>query len=170
MALREILTYPNPLLRKETTPVTEFNDDLKSLVTDMAETMYAAPGIGLAAPQVGQSIRLVIIDLSEKDEENELIVLVNPELSECDGSEIAEEGCLSLPELTANVKRFTHIKIKAQNIEGEFFEFEAENWFARVIQHEIDHIQGTLFLDRISVLKRAIYKKKRKKQLAEEGA
>lgn len=168
MALLEILTYPNPVLRKKTTRVTAFNDELKALVHDMAETMYDAPGIGLAAPQVGRSIRLVIMDLSDKDEPRQLLVLANPEISEGEGEELAEEGCLSLPDLTAKVKRFTHIKVKAQNIDGEPIEFEAEEWFARVVQHEVDHINGTLFLDKISVLKRAMYKKKRKKELAEE--
>ncbi len=170
MAILEILTYPNPILRKKALTVTEFSDELKTIVSDMAETMYDAPGVGLAAPQVGKSIRLVVMDLTSKEEEGELLVLVNPEISEGEGAELAEEGCLSLVDLTAKVKRFTHIKVKAQTIEGEPIEFEADDWFARVIQHEVDHLEGTLFLDRISVLKRAMYKKKRKKQLAEEQA
>ncbi len=168
MALLEIRTYPNPVLRKKTTRITEFNDELKALVHDMAETMYDAPGVGLAAPQVGRSIRLVIMDLSDKDEPRQLLVLANPEISEGEGTELADEGCLSLPELTAKVTRFTHIKVKGQNIDGEPIEFEAEDWFARVVQHEVDHIEGTLFLDKISVLKRAMYKKKCKKELAEK--
>ena len=167
MPLLEILTYPNPVLRKKTTSVTTFNDDLKTLVKNMAATMYDAPGVGLAAPQVGESLRLVVIDVTPEDEENKLLVLANPEICEEEGSVIEEEGCLSLPELVANVKRFARIKVKAQNINGEPIEFEAEEWFARIIQHEIDHLQGTLFLDKISVLKRAMYKKKRKKQLVE---
>ncbi len=168
MPLLEILTYPNPILRKKTTPVTEFGDELKALVKSMAESMYDAPGVGLAAPQVGASIRLVIIDTSPKEEENKLIVLANPEIYEKEGSVEEEEGCLSLPELNAKVTRAVHIKVKAQNIEGEPIEFEATDWFARVVQHEVDHLDGVLFLDKISVLKRAMYKKKRKKQLAEE--
>lgn len=168
MPLLEILAYPNPILRKKTTPVSEFGDELKALVQSMAETMYDAPGVGLAAPQVGVSIRLVIIDLAPKDEENDLIVLANPEIYEAEGSVIEEEGCLSLPELNANVTRAVRIKVKAQDINGEPLEFEAEDWFARVVQHELDHLAGVLFLDKISVLKRAMYKKKRKKQLAEE--
>jgi peptide deformylase len=168
MSLLEILTYPNPILRKKTEPVTTFNDELKILVKNMADTMYEAPGIGLAAPQVGESLRLVVIDVTPKDEENKLIVLANPEICDGEGSIVDEEGCLSLPELTENVKRFARIRVKAQNIKGEPIEFEAEDWFARVIQHEVDHLQGILFLDKISVLKRAMYKKKRKKQLAGE--
>lgn len=168
MPLLEILTYPNPILRKKTEPVTIFNDELKILVKNMADTMYEAPGIGLAAPQVGKSLRLVVIDVTPKEEENKLIVLANPEICDGEGSLVDEEGCLSLPELTENVKRFARIRVKAQNINGEPIEFEAEDWFARVIQHEVDHLQGILFLDKISVLKRAMYKKKRRKQLAEE--
>ncbi len=167
MPILEILTYPNPVLRKKATPVTEFGDELKSLVKSMAETMYDAPGVGLAAPQVGVSIRLVVIDVTPKDEDHNLIVLANPEIIESEGEAIEEEGCLSLPELNANVKRAVHIKVKAQDIDGKAIEFAAEDWFARVIQHELDHLDGTLFLDKISVLKRAMYKKKRKKILAE---
>ncbi len=168
MPLLKILAYPNPILRKKTVPVTEFGDELKALVDSMAETMYAAPGAGLAAPQVGASIRLVIMDVTPRDEESELIVLVNPEICEEEGSITEEEGCLSLPELNANIKRATYVKVKAQNINGEPLEFEAEDWLARVVQHELDHLEGILFLDKISVLKRAMYKKKRKKQLAEK--
>lgn len=168
MAILKILTYPNPILRKKTMPVTEFGEELRSLVQSMADTMYDAPGVGLAAPQVGISIRLVVIDTSARDEENDLIVLANPEIIEAEGSVVDEEGCLSLPELNAKVKRAAHIKVKAQDIDGKDLEFEAEDWFARVVQHELDHLEGTLFLDKISVLKRAMYKKKRKKQIAEE--
>lgn len=167
MPLLEILTYPHPTLRQKAVAVTEFGDELKSLVASMAETMYDAPGVGLAAPQVGASIRLVVIDVTPKDEENNLIVLTNPEIYEAEGDVTEEEGCLSLPELNAKVKRAVSIKVKAQDINGKPFEFEAEDWFARVVQHELDHLEGTLFLDKISVLKRAMYKKKRKKQLAE---
>lgn len=167
MPILEILTYPNPVLRKKATPVTEFSSELQTLVQSMAETMYDAPGVGLAAPQIGVSIRIVVIDVSPKDEENNLIVLANPEIIEAEGEVIEEEGCLSLPELNANVKRAVRVKVKAQDIEGNPFEFEATDWFARVVQHELDHLDGTLFLDKISVLKRAMYKKKRKKLLAE---
>ena len=169
MPILDILTYPNPILRKKTTPVTEFGEELQTLVQSMAETMYDAPGVGLAAPQVGVSIRLVVIDVSPRDEDNNLIVLANPEIIEAEGEVLDEEGCLSLPDLNAKVKRAVHIKVKAQNSTGEEIEFEAEDWFARVIQHELDHLEGTLFLDKISVLKRAMYKKKRKKILAEDA-
>lgn len=168
MSLRKILKYPNPLLRIQGESITEFNDELQQLVNDMAQTMYDAPGIGLAAPQIGVSKRVVVMDHSEKDEENQLIVLINPKIMDAEGSQVDEEGCLSVVDLNAKVKRFAHIKVQAQDMEGNTIEFEADDWFARVIQHEVDHLNGVLFLDRLSSLKRALYKKKRKKQLQQE--
>ncbi len=170
MAIREILKYPNPILRKKAEKVTEFDDALQELIVDMAETMYDAPGVGLAAPQVGVSQQLLVMDITTQDEEPELLVFVNPEISEGEGSDLEEEGCLSVVELTAKVKRFTKIRVKAQDAEGNPLDFIAEDWFARVIQHEVDHLNGTLFIDHLSSLKRAMYKKKRKKQLAQEKA
>ncbi|MEN8257984.1 MAG: peptide deformylase [Thermodesulfobacteriota bacterium] len=170
MAIREILKYPNPLLRKKAGKVTEFGDAIQELVDDMAETMYDAPGVGLAAPQIGVSLQLVVMDITDKEEEPELIVLVNPEISEGEGSAVDEEGCLSVVDLTAKVKRFTKIRVTAQDIDGNPLDFIAEDWYARVIQHETDHLNGTLFIDHLSSLKRSMYKKKRKKQLAKEKA
>ncbi len=170
MAIREILKYPNPVLRKKAEKVTEFDESLQELVSDMAETMYDAPGVGLAAPQVGASLQLLVMDITSKEEEPELIVLANPEISEGEGAEIDEEGCLSVVDLTAKVKRFAKIRVKAQDVEGNPLDFVAEEWFARVIQHEVDHLNGTLFIDHLSSLKRAMYKKKRKKQLVQENA
>lgn len=166
-SLQEILKYPNPILRKKNAAVTAFDEGLKKLVADMAETMYKAPGIGLAAPQIGVSQQVVIIDITK--EKNELMVLINPKIISCEGSQVDEEGCLSVVDLSAEVKRFNKITVKAQNLAGEDIEFEAEEWFARVIQHEIDHLNGILFIDHLSSLKRALYKKKRKKQLIEEA-
>ena len=170
MAIRDILKYPNPILRKKAEKISEFGDALQELVDDMAETMYDAPGVGLAAPQVGVSLQLVVMDVTSQEEEPELIVLANPEISEGEGSEVDDEGCLSVVDLTAKVKRFTKIRVKAQDIEGNPLDFIAEDWFARVIQHETDHLNGTLFIDHLSSLKRAMYKKKRKKQLAQARA
>ena len=170
MALREILKYPNPILRKKAAKVTEFDESLQELVADMEETMYDAPGVGLAAPQIGISLQVVIMDITEREEDAELIVLVNPEISEGEGSDVDEEGCLSVVDLTAKVKRFTKIRVTAQDIEGNPLDFIAEDWYARVIQHETDHLNGTLFIDHLSSLKRSMYKKKRKKQLAQEQA
>ncbi|MFZ5758586.1 MAG: peptide deformylase [Thermodesulfobacteriota bacterium] len=169
MALREILKYPHPLLRKPAEPVTEFNEQLHVLITDMAETMYAAPGVGLAANQIGVLQQVVVIDVSPKDEKK-LIPLINPEIIEGEGRQIDEEGCLSVVDYCANVQRFQRIKVRACTPEGKEIEFEAEGWFARVIQHEVDHLRGTLFIDHLSSLKRSLYKKKRKKQLLEEQA
>jgi peptide deformylase len=170
MAIREILKYPNPLLRKKASPVTEFNTQLKELIADMAETMYAAPGVGLAANQIGVLKQIVVVDVSPKEEKNRLIPLINPEILEGEGSVIDEEGCLSVVDYSANVERFSHIKVQARDLEGREIQFEAEGWFARVIQHEIDHLDGKLFIDHLSSLKRALYKKKRRKQLKEEEA
>ena len=169
MALLNILTYPNPLLRQQAEPVTAFNDDLHGLIRDMAETMYDAPGVGLAAPQAGVSKQLVVMDITPKEAEPELIVLVNPQIIDGEGEAVEEEGCLSVVDLSAKVSRFTRITVKAQNAKGEDLEFEANDWFARVIQHEVDHLHGTLFIDHLSRLKRALYKKKRKKQLQAEA-
>jgi peptide deformylase len=170
MAIREILKYPHPLLRKKATEVAEFDEALQTLIDDMAATMYDAPGVGLAAPQIGVSLQLLVMDITAKDEEPELLVLINPEISEGEGSELEEEGCLSVVELTANVKRFTKIRVKAQDSQGNPLDFIAEEWLARVIQHEVDHLKGILFIDHLSSLKRALYKKKLRKQLAEEKA
>ena len=170
MSIREILKHPHPTLRKKSKVVTEFDEKLKQLVADMADTMYDAPGAGLAAPQIGVLQRIVIMDVTskEKKEENQLIVLINPEILHGEGSQDGEEGCLSVVDFTAKVKRFDKIRVRTQNMEGQESEFEAEDWFARVIQHEIDHIDGILFIDHLSSLKRALYKRQRKKQLREE--
>ena len=168
MALRKILTYPNPVLRKTAEPVTDFDETLKELVKDMAETMYDAPGVGLAAPQIGVPLQLAVIDVTPKDEPNELIVLANPRIVKREGEEVDEEGCLSIVDYCSNVKRYTKIWVEAQDIEGNPLNFEAEDFYARVIQHELDHLNGKLFIDRISSLKRSLYIKKRNKQLKKE--
>ena len=169
MSLRKIYTYPDPVLRKKAEPVTEFGEELQKLVQDMVQTMYDAPGIGLAAPQIGVSKQVVVMDLSAEEEDNQLMVLINPEILNGEGSRTDEEGCLSVIDLRAKVKRFSRIVVRAQDMEGKTNEFEADEWFARVIQHEVDHLNGVLFIDRISSLKRALYKKKRKKQLQKEA-
>ncbi|OGR01753.1 MAG: peptide deformylase [Deltaproteobacteria bacterium RIFOXYD12_FULL_50_9] len=168
MALREILTYPDPELRKQAEPVTVFDDALCKLVADMAETMANAPGVGLAATQIGVHLQVVVIDITPKDRANKLIVLINPAITAFEGEEVEEEGCLSVIELCANVKRWRKVWVRAQDLDGKKLEFEAEELFARVIQHEFDHLQGKLFLDRISPLKRALYKKKLRKILQEK--
>jgi len=169
MSLRKIYTYPNPVLRKKAEPVTDFGEELQRLVKDMAQTMYDAPGIGLAAPQIGVSKQVVVIDTSTEEEDNQLMVLVNPEILSGEGSRVDKEGCLSVVDFEAKVKRFAHVSVRALDIEGKINEFEADEWFARVVQHEVDHLNGVLFIDRVSSLKRALYKKKRKKQLQKEA-
>ncbi len=168
MAIREILKYPHPVLRETAEPVTVFDDELKTLVADMAETMYEAPGVGLAANQIGVARQVVVIDITPKEEPKELIVLINPRITKGEGSEIDEEGCLSVVDLCANVTRYAKIWVEAQDATGAPLAFEAEGYYARVIQHEVDHLHGHLFLDWISSLKRSLYKKKRKKQLQAE--
>ncbi len=165
MAIKEIITYPHPVLREKAKKITEFDDELKQLAADMGETMYNAPGVGLAANQIGLAVQMVVVDVSKEKDEKKFIALVNPVLSEGEGSEIDEEGCLSVLEYQAKVKRFRKIKVTAQDLEGREMEFTAEDRFARIIQHEVDHLNGTLFIDRISRLKLSLYKKKLKKIL-----
>ena len=169
MPLLKIFKYPDPILRQKAEPITVFDEELKNLVADMAETMYAAPGVGLAANQIGIARQLVVIDITGSDaEEKELITLINPKISKGEGAAVDEEGCLSVVDYTANVKRFTKIWVEAQDVDGNPLTFEAEDYYARVIQHEVDHLSGHLFIDWISSLKRSLYKKKRKKQLLAE--
>lgn len=168
--IRKIITYPHPVLAQKATPVTEFNETLRRLISDMIETMFDAPGAGLAANQIGEPIQLVVINTSEKeqDADRQAIALINPEILAAEGSQVDVEGCLSVREYSTKVTRFQKITVRAQDASGETREFEAEDFFARVIQHECDHLEGKLFIDRISSLKRGFYKKKLKKILAEE--
>lgn len=168
MAIRTILTYPHPVLREKAAKITEFDQELQTLVEDMAETMYAAPGVGLAANQIGVARQVVVVDRSTVDNQRDYITLVNPVISDGEGSIIDEEGCLSVIECYAKVKRFRKIHVTAQDVQGNPLEFDAEDRYARIIQHEIDHLLGTLFIDRLSSLKRALYKKKLKKILQEK--
>lgn len=165
MALRTILTYPHPVLRERAVKITEFDDQLRQLAADMGETMYAAKGVGLAGNQIGVARRIVVVDVSAKEDERKCIALVNPVISEGEGCESGEEGCLSVLEYDAKVERFKKIRVSAQDAEGRPLDFIAEDRFARIIQHEVDHLHGTLFIDRISRLKRSLYKKKLKKLL-----
>lgn len=168
MAVRTILTYPHPVLRQKAELITVFDQELKDLVADMAETMYKAPGVGLAANQIGVARQLVVVDRSTAENERRYITLVNPVISGGEGSVVDEEGCLSVIECFAKVKRFRKIHVTAQDVEGNPLEFDAKDRYARIIQHEVDHLLGTLFIDRLSPLKRALYKKKLKKILQEE--
>jgi len=168
MPILPIFKYPNPILRKKAAPVSEFDEQLVALVEDMAETMYDAPGVGLAAPQVGVSRQVLVYDAAPSEEKGNYTALINPRIVEAEGQEIGEEGCLSVRELCAEVKRAYRIVVEARDLEGNALRFEAEEWPARVLQHEIDHLNGILFIDHLSSLKRALYKKKLKKILMAE--
>lgn len=152
MALLNILHFPDPKLRTVAKPVTVFDPELRQLVRDMFETMYEAPGIGLAATQVDRHIRLLVMDIS--DQGNHPRCLINPEIIEADGEEESDEGCLSVPGFYEKVRRAEHIRVRAQNDNGEIIEFEAEGLEAVCIQHEMDHLDGKLFVDYLSSLKR----------------
>lgn len=151
MAKLEILTYPDKRLRQVAKPVTVFDDALRTLTQDMAETMYAAPGIGLAAIQVNVNKRVVVIDISE--EKNALQILINPEIVSHEGTIITQEGCLSVPEFFADVERAEKVSIRTQDLSGEYFDIQADELLAVCIQHEIDHLNGKVFVDYLSRLK-----------------
>jgi peptide deformylase len=167
--IRPIVKYPDPILQQPTELVTEFNEELRTLVDDMFESMYAAKGIGLAAPQIGVGKRVTVIDLSNQENPDEKLVLINPQVMETQGRLYEEEGCLSLPEIREKVVRAAKVKVRAQNLDGEWFEIEGEELLARALQHEIDHLDGVLFIFRMSGLKRdLILRKIRKLQRAGE--
>jgi peptide deformylase len=161
--IHEIVKYPDHVLSKPGEPVTEFDEDLNTLVEEMFESMYAAHGIGLAAPQIGLSKRLTVIDVNFKKDPADKLVLINPEIVEREGKQFEEEGCLSLPEIREKVTRAAKVKVRAQNVAGEWFEVEGEELLARALQHEIDHLDGILFLDRLSRLKRELVVRRIKK-------
>jgi len=163
MAILEIRKYPEKVLKQKASPVTTFDQELQALIDNMIETMYAAPGVGLAAPQVGEPKRLAVIDISSRDEKFPLLVIVNPVIVYCEGEVEFEEGCLSLPEYTALVKRSENVVVKAQDREGKPIEIEATDLFSIALQHEIDHLEGILLIDRISPIKREFFKKRYKK-------
>ena len=164
-----IVKFPDPILQRPAEPVTVFDEDLKKLVDDMFESMYLAHGIGLAAPQIGIPKRLTVIDLSFQKTPEDKIALINPEVVTKEGKIFEEEGCLSLPDIREKVARAAKVKIRAQDVEGNWFEREADELLARAFQHEIDHLDGILFIFRISALKRDfVLRKIRKLQRAGE--
>ena len=164
----DICKYGETVLKQKAREVQNINDEVAELVEQMRLTMYEANGIGLAAPQVGQSIRLALVDVTQGEEKDEFMVLINPEIIESEGSETGDEGCLSIPGITTQVSRSTHIKIKAFDLNGKEIRREFEDYKARVIQHEIDHLGGILIVDRVSSLKRQILKREIKKLKANE--
>jgi peptide deformylase len=154
MALLPIRVYPDPVLRVRCPEVERFGPELERLAADMVETMHAAPGVGLAASQVGIETRLAVVDLSVGKQAEELHVLVNPRILAGEGEETEVEGCLSLPEISEKVARPRRIEVAAVDLRGESFELSAEGWLARAICHEIDHLDGVLFIDRLRGLRR----------------
>jgi len=162
MALRTILHYPDPRLRQVAKPVETVDDEIRRLVDDMTETMYAAPGIGLAAIQINVAQRVVVIDISET--RNQLQVFINPQILERDGQQVFEEGCLSVPGIFDEVERARHIRVRALDHTGQPFELEADGLLATCIQHEIDHLDGKVFVDYLSRLKQSRIRKKLEKQ------
>jgi peptide deformylase len=164
MAILEICQYPEGVVLKEAEPITTIDEEIVKLAEDMAETMYNASGLGLAANQVGVSKRLIVVDITPRQPESELLVLVNPEIVAAEGEIAIEEGCLSVPEYQSEVKRYEKVTVQALNLKGEPVEIEAEGLMAIVLQHEIDHLNGKLFIERISRLKRDLVKRRLRKQ------
>jgi peptide deformylase len=161
MSILNILHFPDPRLRNKAEPVEVVDDSIRTLVDDMLETMYQAPGIGLAAVQVNVLKRVIVIDISE--DKDQPLCLINPEIIESDGKEKMEEGCLSVPGIYENVVRAEHIKVRALDRNGETFEMESDGLLAVCIQHEMDHLEGKLFVDYLSELKRQRIRKKLEK-------
>jgi peptide deformylase len=170
MALREVLQFPDPQLRRVCEPITEVTDVLRVLARDMCDVLYHEFGVGLAAPQVGEEVRLIVVDTewNEEGAERNPLILVNPELTWKEGQIVWNEGCLSVPDFTADVERFEQVAVRGRDLDGAEIVEEVEGLRAVCLQHEIDHLDGILFIDRISRLKRSMYVRKRKKQLRAE--
>jgi peptide deformylase len=162
--VRKILKYGEPVLETKAEPVTEFDTaELRELISDMWETMYAAKGVGLAAPQIGTGKRISVIDISVGEDEKQKIVIINPEITFSEGKQTGEEGCLSIPGFREPVSRANKVTVRAQNEKGEPIEFNGEDLLARAFLHEIDHLNGILFINHLSGLKRDIIRRKIKK-------
>jgi len=168
MALRSVRIYPDPVLRVDCAPVEEFDDALRALVGDMADTMYAAPGIGLAAPQVGVEAQVAVVDVSGSQEPSALNVLINPEIVSQAGEWLESEGCLSIPEISEKVVRPMEIVVRYRDLDGRPQELEAEEWLARAVCHEIDHLHGILFPDRLRGLRRQRVQRQLRRLLREK--
>ncbi|MEE9120891.1 MAG: peptide deformylase [Syntrophobacteria bacterium] len=170
MTVLEICTYPEKVLLQQSEPIADIDEEIVKLADHMAETMYSAPGIGLAANQVGVAKQLLVVDIAPRRPESELIVLANPEIIAVEGEVTIEEGCLSVPDCQAEVKRHEKVKVRGLDLKGKEVEIEAEGLLAVVLQHEIDHLNGILFIEHISRLKRDLFKRKlRKKKARQQG-
>ena len=162
-----IVKYPEPVLEQPGEPVTEFNAELRKLVADMFETTYASKGVGLAAPQVGVSKRITVIDLSMGKDPKQKLVLINPEIIVSEGRQYEEEGCLSFPDIREKIVRAAKVRIRAQDQNGKWFEMDGEELLSRAFQHEIDHLDGIVFLFRMTALKRSLSLRKIRKMQKE---
>jgi peptide deformylase len=160
MAILEIIKYPDARLKEVSAAVEAFDSELRSFVAALIDTMRASPGVGLAAPQVGRLIRVIAVDVTPKNPGHGLIVLINPELTSSSGSKVGREGCLSVPEYTANITRATEITLKGRGPDGEEVTIESSGFEAIALQHELDHLNGILFIDRIASMKRDLFKRK----------
>ena len=167
MALLNIRKFPDPALKDPAKPVENIDGGLNSFVESMVQTMYAAPGVGLAAPQVGDSRRVIVLDTDHENLGKKLLRLINPQIVEADGSVVWEEGCLSVVDFTADVKRAARVLVRAWTPEEKEIEIEADDLLAVALQHEIDHLDGKLFIDRISRIKRELYRRKLAKSVRE---
>ena len=170
MAVLDILKFPDPMLKGKARPITRIDDDIRQLARDMAQTMYSAPGVGLAAPQVGRPVRLIVVDVMSGQNGGDLRTLINPEIVRSEGETVFEEGCLSVPDVREEITRAGSVTVKALDLDGNEVSIEAEDLFAIVLQHEIDHLNGILFIDRLSKLKQGLIKKKLKKAQANADA
>jgi peptide deformylase len=168
MTILDICTYPEKVLREKAEDIAAIDEDVVRLAQHMAETMYSAPGIGLAAPQVGVGKRLLVADIAPNSPESDLLVLVNPEIVSAEGEVAIQEGCLSVPDYQAEVKRYERVTVRGLDLTGEEVDIQAEGLLAIVLQHEIDHLNGILFIDRISKLKRDLFKRRLRKKLAKQ--
>lgn len=165
MALLEIITIGHPTLSSRALPVKDINQEIVELARNMVETMHRAPGIGLAAPQVNVSLRLITVDLSVGENPNDLIIMVNPEIMEAEGEQVSEEGCLSVPGIYEKVVRPSRILVRGHSLSGQEIKLEARDLLARVFCHEIDHLDGKLFVDRLSPLKKRLVRSRLRKEL-----
>ncbi len=163
MAILDICKYPDPVLKKQAKPVNDIDRSVRKLISDMAETMYDAPGIGLAANQVGRLERVIVLDLQKPEVQQGLIAIVNPQIVKAEGSTKYEEGCLSVPGFFSKVKRYEKVTVKGLSPDGKPITIEADGLLAIVLQHEIDHLDGFLFIDRLGPVARELFKRKWKK-------
>jgi peptide deformylase len=169
VAIRTILHYPDPRLREKAVPVPEVTPDIRQLVDDMAETMYAAPGVGLAATQIGVVQRIFVIDIADEEEPSDLHVFINPEILRRDGTQLYTEGCLSFPSVTEEVERAEEVTVRALDADGRAFELEADGLLAVAIQHENDHLDGVLMIDHLGMLKRKLVHREMLKRKSSDG-